>query len=231
MTSTDDIKNLLFPSPHLIFNPDMVEDFAAQSSQHAEALSAFKAFGRVHDNPAELVGPGQVGSDVLFTMGLAPGDQSQLWALRLGEMWNIPLAEHFPELAPLAPKPTVVFNGGREEDLAIALAHVRRPDSDPESDGGVDGEIMGLVVHKGDPGFKDQLDGATIVSIRMFRGFEKLDTEHVQLLLDGGLLETQDATLQDVFTSKPADIWRSLMRRRPFPENLLSTWASFPFRN
>lgn len=199
---------LLFPSPQLIADPSIADGWG-------DELSIFNAFGRLTEEPAALVEPGQPGGDVLFLLGINPSDEERYMALRLGDMSTEAIANHFPTHAQRAAKPKVIFRGGRTSPMILVLAHV-------VSDGDV-GDIAILT--------PDQLDGKGIINTRFFQGIEMLDRDYVHSLLEAGLLESESASINDVFTTQPAETWRNIMARRPYPQNLYSTWAANPHRN
>ncbi|WJY73855.1 YqgE/AlgH family protein [Corynebacterium auriscanis] len=70
-----------------------------------------------------------------------------------------------------------------------------------------------------------------VENLRLFVGFTELARTELDEWLAEGSVQFQRAVAEDVFGSKPGETWRQLMKRRPFPENLFSTWAEHPERN
>ncbi|WP_295643743.1 YqgE/AlgH family protein [uncultured Corynebacterium sp.] len=70
-----------------------------------------------------------------------------------------------------------------------------------------------------------------VEKLRLFVGFTELERAELDQWLAEGLVKFQRAVAEDVFGTKPGETWRQLMKRRPFPENLFSTWAQHPERN
>lgn len=214
---------LLFPSPQLVQDP-------SKANGWDDELCIFDAFGRLHEDPARLVEPGQPGSDVLFLMGINPNDEESLMAIRLGDMTTEAVANHFPEHAKAAAKPKVFFRGGRTGTVSLVLAHVSSADAGADGSGDA-GDIAVLTPMPDDPDFSQQLDGRRIISTRFFQGVELIDLDYTKRLLEAGLLECESASVTDIFTPRPAETWRNIMKRRPYPQNLFSAWAANPQRN
>ena len=214
---------LLFPSPQLVADPSMADRWG-------DELSIFNAFGRLHEDPARLVEPGQPGSDVLFVLGTNPSDEERLMVLRLGDMSTEAVANHFPDHAKAAAKPKVFFRGGRTAGVVLVLAHVISADAGADGSGDA-GDIAVLTPLPDDPDFAQQLEGGRIISTRFFQGVEMIDLDYTEALLEAGLLERESASITDVFTTRPAETWRNIMTRRPYPQNLFSAWAANPLRN
>ncbi|WP_273352884.1 YqgE/AlgH family protein [Corynebacterium resistens] len=73
--------------------------------------------------------------------------------------------------------------------------------------------------------------GVPVQNLRLFVGFTEIERSELDDWLAKGFVKFQRAAAEDVFGTKPGETWRQLMKRRPFPENLFSTWAEHPERN
>lgn len=74
-------------------------------------------------------------------------------------------------------------------------------------------------------------DGAELAGLRLFHSYVTIPHAQVKQWVECGLVGVEPGKPEDIFTAKPAETWRQLMKRRPFPENLFVTWASHPERN
>ncbi|MHA7686614.1 hypothetical protein ACX9MK_03175 [Corynebacterium evansiae] len=75
------------------------------------------------------------------------------------------------------------------------------------------------------------VDPSMLRGLRLFHSYVLLDAADVRGWLDSGIAGLQAATAEDVFTDRPAETWRQIMKNSPFPKNLFATWASHPERN
>lgn len=75
------------------------------------------------------------------------------------------------------------------------------------------------------------VDPSMLRGLRLFHSYVLLNDADVRGWLDSGIAGLQAATAEDVFTDRPAETWRHIMKNSPFPKNLFTTWASHPERN
>ena len=75
------------------------------------------------------------------------------------------------------------------------------------------------------------VDPSMLRGLRLFHSYVLLNAADVRGWLDSGIAGLQAATAEDVFTDRPAETWRQIMKNSPFPKNLFATWASHPERN
>lgn len=75
------------------------------------------------------------------------------------------------------------------------------------------------------------VDPSMLRGLRLFHSYVLLDAADVRGWLDSGIAGLKAATAEDVFTDRPAETWRQIMKNSPFPKNLFATWASHPERN
>lgn len=75
------------------------------------------------------------------------------------------------------------------------------------------------------------VDPSMLRGLRLFHSYVLLNAADVRGWLDSGIAGLQAATAEDVFTDRPAETWRHIMKNSPFPKNLFATWASHPERN
>lgn len=200
----------------------------------------------VQDNPeADGQGP-----------GAAQADGATIVAVRLGLMSSEAVANHLPSLADKLTKPKVFFIGGDNEPvvLAVGLLDADRLELDaadasaasgsPEANAapaarfGARGQFMLISTAEDAPSVDEQVaqvvghvDPSMLRGLRLFHSYVLLDAADVRGWLDSGIAGLQAATAEDVFTDRPAETWRQIMKNSPFPKNLFATWASHPERN
>lgn len=199
----------------------------------------------VQDNPeADGQGP-----------GAAQADGATIVAVRLGLMSSEAVANHLPSLADKLTKPKVFFIGGDNEPvvLAVGLLDADRLELDaaaasaasgspevlaPATRFGARGQFMLISTAEEAPSVDEQVaqvvghvDPSMLRGLRLFHSYVLLNAADVRGWLDSGIAGLQDATAEDVFTDRPAETWRQIMKNSPFPKNLFATWASHPERN
>lgn len=199
----------------------------------------------VQDNPeADGQGP-----------GAAQADGATIVAVRLGLMSSEAVANHLPSLADKLTKPKVFFIGGDNEPvvLAVGLLDADRLELDaagasaasgspealaPATRFGARGQFMLISTAEEAPSVDEQVaqvvghvDPSMLRGLRLFHSYVLLNAADVRGWLDSGIAGLQAATAEDVFTDRPAETWRHIMKNSPFPKNLFATWASHPERN
>ncbi|WP_034985160.1 hypothetical protein [Corynebacterium jeikeium] len=199
----------------------------------------------VQDNPeADGQGP-----------GAAQADGATIVAVRLGLMSSEAVANHLPSLADKLTKPKVFFIGGDNEPvvLAVGLLDADRLELDaagasaasgspealaPATRFGARGQFMLISTAEEAPSVDEQVaqvvghvDPSMLRGLRLFHSYVLLNAADVRGWLDSGIAGLQAATAEDVFTDRPAETWRQIMKNSPFPKNLFATWASHPERN
>lgn len=177
-------------------------------------------------------------------------------AVRLGLMSSEAVANHLPSLAEKLTKPKVFFIGGDNEPVVLAVglldadrleldaAGASAASSSPEANAapaarfGARGQFMLISTAEEAPSVDEQVaqvvghvDPSMLRGLRLFHSYVLLDAADVRGWLDSGIAGLQDATAEDVFTDRPAETWRQIMKNSPFPKNLFATWASHPERN
>jgi len=112
-------------------------------------------------------------------------------------------------------EPAVLFEGGPvERNALIGLGHVDAHDTaDP------DGTEVGWTLVTRDLASIDlSLDPALFAGavhrLRVFRGYSGWSPGQLEMEIEEGAWIVVDATLDDVFTSEPTDLWRSVLRRQ-----------------
>lgn len=199
----------------------------------------------VQDNP-EADGQG---------LGAAQADGATIVAVRLGLMSSEAVANHLPSLADKLTKPKVFFIGGDNEPvvLAVGLLDADRLELDaagasaasgspealaPATRFGARGQFMLISTAEEAPSVDEQVaqvvghaDPSMLRGLRLFHSYVLLNAADVRGWLDSGIAGLQAATAEDVFTDRPAETWRHIMKNSPFPKNLFATWASHPERN
>lgn|GEM_PF-978767 len=173
-------------------------------------------------------------------------------AVRLGLMSSEAVANHLPSLAEKLTKPKVFFIGGDNEPvvLAVGLLDADRLELDaaaasgspealaPATRFGARGQFMLISTAEEAPSVDEQVaqvvghvDPSMLRGLRLFHSYVLLNAADVRGWLDSGIAGLQAATAEDVFTDRPAETWRQIMKNSPFPKNLFATWASHPERN
>lgn len=251
--------DVIFQAPAVVVDPDGYLDTADIEPAHLEAF--VDAFGtspgvlavpglpgadallvlEVQENP-EADGQGS---------GAAQAGGATIVAVRLGLMSSEAVANHLPSLAEKLTKPKVFFIGGDNEPvvLAVGLLDADRLELDaasgsPEANAtpaarfGARGQFMLVSTAEEAPSVDEQVaqvvghvDPSMLRGLRLFHSYVLLDAADVRGWLDSGIAGLQAATAEDVFTDRPAETWRHIMKNSPFPTNLFATWASHPERN
>lgn len=251
--------DVIFQAPGVVVDPDGYLDTADIEPAHLEAF--VDAFGtspgvlavpglpgadallvlEVQENP-EADGQGS---------GAAQAGGATIVAVRLGLMSSEAVANHLPSLAEKLIKPKVFFIGGDNEPvvLAVGLLDADRLELDaasgsPEANAtpaarfGARGQFMLVSTAEEAPSVDEQVaqvvghvDPSMLRGLRLFHSYVLLDAADVRGWLDSGIAGLQAATAEDVFTDRPAETWRHIMKNSPFPTNLFATWASHPERN
>lgn len=182
--------------------------------------------------------------------GTDEGEGPGIVAVQLGLMSTEAVANHLPQLADKLTKPKVFFIGGHREPVVLAVAlltpepagsdNPAAATSQPSHPSRFGPDNRFLLVHTGEgaPSVEDQVaaatgssDGSRLQGMRLFHSYVSVSHAQVNKWVECGLVGVEHATPDDVFTAKPAETWRQLMKRRPFPENLFVTWATNPERN
>jgi len=248
--------DVIFQAPAVVVDPDGYLDNADIEPAHLEAF--VDAFGT---SPGVLAVPGLPGADALLVLevqenpeadgqgsGAAQASGATIVAVRLGLMSSEAVANHLPSLADKLTKPKVFFIGGDNEPvvLAVGLLDADRLELDAASPDtassaarfGARGQFMLINTAEGAPSVDEQVaqvvghvDPSMLRGLRLFHSYVLLSATDVRGWLDSGIAGLQAATAEDVFTDRPAETWRHIMKNSPFPKNLFATWASHPERN
>ena len=239
--------DIIFQSPAVVADPAGYLEAAAVHPLHMEAFQ--QAFGTM---PGELATPGLTGADALLVLeaqeGTGTGSGTDLVCVRLGLMSSEAAANHLPELAEKLTKPKVIFIGGDNEPVVLAIAlldadrlELGAPANRPASTAtrfGSRGQFTLISTAEEAPNVDEQVaevvghvDPSMLRGLRLFHSYVRLDVDDMRGWLDAGIARLGAATAEDVFTDRPAETWRQAMKRSPFPENLFATWASHPERN
>jgi putative transcriptional regulator len=107
--------------------------------------------------------------------------------------------------------PSSVFEGGPVEDNAlIALAVMKQPDVDDESLTPIIGEIASADL-TADPA----LVAAAVREVRVFRGYAGWGPGQLDGEINEGAWLVLDGQTADVFSNRPDELWRDVLRRQP----------------
>lgn len=235
--------DVIFQSPATVVDPaGYVESIDATAEDLQKYMSAFG------NAPGVLAEPGLPGADALLVLevqGDAEDAGGTIVAVQLGLMSSEAAANHLPALADKLTKPKVFFIGGNNEPvvLAVGLLDVDRLELDATTASaptrfGKRGQFLLVSTAEEAPSVDEQVaevvghvDPSMLRGLRLFHSYVQLDMQDLRNWVDAGLVGVQAATAEDVFTERPAETWRQLMKQRPFPDNLFVTWASHPERN
>lgn len=246
--------DVIFQAPAVVVDPDGYLDTADIEPAHLEAF--VDAFGT---SPGVLAVPGLPGADALLVLEVQDDPEAggaTIVAVRLGLMSSEAVANHLPSLAEKLTKPKVFFIGGDNEPVVLAVglldadrleldaAGASAASSSPEANAapaarfGARGQFMLISTAEEAPSVDEQVaqvvghvDPSMLRGLRLFHSYVLLDAADVRGWLDSGIAGLQAATAEDVFTDRPAETWRQIMKNSPFPKNLFATWASHPERN
>lgn len=136
----------------------------------------------------------------------------------LGLVLNRPSPEELDDVlspwAPLQTMPSLVFVGGPvEPDALIAIARVREPldpGTDPEHLAPLSGDLASADL-AADP---DDILPA-ISALRVFRGYAGWGPGQLESEIEAGAWLVVDPEPGDLFTDRPEDLWRTVLRRQP----------------
>ena len=246
--------DVIFQAPAVVVDPEGYLDTADIEPAHLEAF--VDAFGT---SPGVLAVPGLPGADALLVLEVQDDPDAggaTIVAVRLGLMSSEAVANHLPSLAEKLTKPKVFFIGGDNEPVVLAVglldadrleldaAGASAASSSPEANAapaarfGARGQFMLISTAEDAPSVDEQVaqvvghvDPSMLRGLRLFHSYVLLNAADVRGWLDSGIAGLQAATAEDVFTDRPAETWRQIMKNSPFPKNLFATWASHPERN
>jgi putative transcriptional regulator len=133
----------------------------------------------------------------------------------LGVVINRPSEEQLDEplhrWSELQADPGSVFLGGPvEPDALIALARSRRELDEPTDELS---PILGHLV-SADLSVDPALVASDIESVRVFRGYAGWGPGQLEGEIDAGAWLVLDTAPDDLFTGKPEDLWRQILRRQ-----------------
>lgn len=199
----------------------------------------------VQDGAEPGAEPGTDGTEPGRDSAESSADGATIIAVQLGLMSSEAAANHMPALADRLTKPKVFFIGGNQEPvvLAVGLLDSDRLELDATSTPaptrfGKRGQFLLISTAESAPSVDEQVaevvghvDPSMLRGLRLFHSYVRLEVEDLRTWVETGLVGVQAATAEDVFTDRPAETWRQLMKKRPFPDNLFVTWASHPERN
>ena len=134
----------------------------------------------------------------------------------IGVVLNRPTIESLDEpldrWIDLQTAPTSIFDGGPVETSAlIALATAKSAvDEDHEHLSPIVGEIVSADL-AADPA----IVAASVTGVRVFRGYAGWTSGQLDAEIDAGAWIVLDAQTDDVFSSDPDELWRTVLRRQP----------------
>jgi putative transcriptional regulator len=169
--------------------------------------------------------------DRTVVLVLAHGDNGALGVV-LNRPSDMMLVEVLPKWASAVGPPAVVFVGGPVNDEAvIGLARAadgsRSWASDEETVWSAVSESIGTV--------DLELDPADVVgdldAVRIFVGYAGWSAGQLESEIGAGAWWVVDADPDDMFGSRPSDLWRTVLRRQPLPLGLVAAYPPDPKMN
>lgn len=207
--------------------------------QPEESADNFRAC--FNTDPGYLATPGTQCADAILVLAVEP--QGQVVGVRLGVMSTEAVANHLPDVAPKLSKPQVFFIGGNNKPVVLGVGFLKDPlraqqavrsaEYNSAALFGKNHQFLFIQTGEDAPSIDEQVEavGGQLQGLRFFHSYVTVTVADVQRWVTAGYVSTQPAIFSDVFTDKPGETWRSIMARRPFPENFFSTWAQHPERN
>ncbi|MDE3204283.1 MAG: YqgE/AlgH family protein [Acidobacteriota bacterium] len=169
---------------------------------------------------------------------LAHGEEGAL-GLVLNRPSQMEVGDPLPQWEHLAAEPAVLFLGGPVQHQAvICLARsdpgASRP-GDPTPAAGTEAvtppgdwkEVapgIGTVDLDQDPGRV----GDAVGEVRMFAGYAGWSAGQLEGEIDAGAWWVVDAETSDAFTLDPAELWKQVLRRQPYPLAFVSWYPDDP---
>lgn len=151
-------------------------------------------------------------------------DQGGTLGVILNRPSHTPVGQVLPHWHDLVSGPSVVFGGGPvQPDGALCLAHAHgdAPGVRPVVDGvatiDLDGDVTTIT--------------AVATRFRVFAGHAGWSAGQLQDEIEEGAWWVVPGSIEDVFSSDPAPLWRRVLRRQPHPLNLMSTFPEDPTLN
>lgn len=145
----------------------------------------------------------------------------------LNEISQTPLTAVLPDWSEVVTGPESLFQGGPvSPNGAICLASVADPGEDPPGWRRLFSSI-GLL-HLDTP---VELVKGAYADVRIFAGYAGWSPGQLQTEIAGGGWHLLPATYADIFTERPQNLWRAVLRRQPDKLALLATWTEDPELN
>jgi putative transcriptional regulator len=145
----------------------------------------------------------------------------------LNEISQTPLTAVLPDWSDVVTGPESLFQGGPvSPNGAICLASVADPGEEPPGWRRMFSSI-GLL-HLDTP---VELVTGAYRDVRIFAGYAGWSPGQLQAELAQGGWYLVPATYADIFTDRPQDLWRAVLRRQSDERALLATWTEDPELN
>jgi putative transcriptional regulator len=140
---------------------------------------------------------------------------------------SVPVGDVLPSWEDLATAPPVLFHGGPvSRNSALGLARVAAADKEPIGWRRLEGPV-GLV----DLDTPTELISGGLGDLRIFAGYAGWAAGQLEAEIDSGSWFVVDALPGDAFVTRPADLWRSVLRRQPGELAMVSTFPDDPTMN
>jgi putative transcriptional regulator len=140
-------------------------------------------------------------------------DEDGALGVILNEISQTPLDAVLPDWVKAVSEPRLLFHGGPvSPNGAICLASVTNAGEEP-------------------PGWRPLFDTVGLLHLRIFAGYAGWGAGQLQSEIAEGMWHVADAVYDDVFGTRPLDLWRGVLRRQHSDLALFSTWVEDPESN
>lgn len=154
-------------------------------------------------------------------------DEDGALGVTLNKRFDADLEDALPGWMSLVSPPELLFAGGPiSPDGAVCLARPAHRGEEPVAWRRVFGEI-GLL-HLDTP---TELVRGAYSDLRIFAGYSAWENGQLEAELERGWWIRLAAQPEDIFTARPDELWRRILRRQGGQVGLLSTWAADPELN
>lgn len=147
-------------------------------------------------------------------------DESGTVGVIINRPSRTPVGHVLPDWQDVMTEPSVVFNGGPvQPDGALGLGQLA---ASADVGNGLRAVSGGLALVDLDANAEEAAHGAQ--KLRVFAGHAGWSSGQLDEEINGGGWFVVHGGLDDVFSSRPGLLWRSVLRRQPQPLSLLSTY-------
>jgi putative transcriptional regulator len=154
-------------------------------------------------------------------------DEDGALGVILNEVSQTPLDAVLPDWVKAVSEPRLLFHGGPvSPNGAICLASVTNRGEEPPGWRPLF-DTVGLL-HLDTP---IEIVSGAYRDLRIFAGYSGWGAGQLQAEIAEGMWHVADATYEDVFGTRPLELWRGVLRRQRSEVALFSTWVEDPESN